>query len=73
MIKFNEPLYDNDEFECIKDALAGTDYTDKALNSLKEYFDRDNIYLTCNGSSAIEMAFTLMDLLKGSEVIITVI
>ncbi len=70
MIKFNEPLCDNDEFECIHDALSGADYTDKALNSLIEYFDRDNIFLTCNGSSAIEMAFALMDLPKGSEVIL---
>lgn len=56
MIKFNMPLYDNDEIACVKEALCGLDYIKATEKN--------------SGSSALDMAFACMDLPKGSEVII---
>jgi dTDP-4-amino-4,6-dideoxygalactose transaminase len=70
MIEFNKPFYNDEELECVKDALLNdTDYYALIKSDFSEYLDQKNIFFTCNGSSALEMLFVSMNFKEGEEVI----
>lgn len=66
---FKKPYYNEDEINCVKDALLyGTDYLSLAKSRLAEDYG-ENIFLTSSGSSAFDLLFCALGLEKDSEII----
>lgn len=71
MIKFNQTYYDKTHTQAVNDALLdGTDYLRRAREQLSQLLHNDHIFLSCNGSSAIDMGLFLLDLPRESEIIL---
>jgi dTDP-4-amino-4,6-dideoxygalactose transaminase len=69
-IEFNKPLYDKNEINYVEDALVNdTDYCTLVKTHLQTTLGQDKVYLTCNGSSALDLLFGTLSLPTGSEVI----
>jgi dTDP-4-amino-4,6-dideoxygalactose transaminase len=70
-IKFKETFYDKKEADAVNDALLnGTDYLSRAKEKLSGIYGNENIYLTANGSLALDTLLFACDFKKGSEVIL---
>ena len=70
-IKFKETFYDKNEAEAVSDALFnGTDYLSRAKGELCDIYETENIYLSANGSLALDILLFAYDFKKGGEVIL---
>lgn len=70
-IKFKETYYDEREIESVRDAMQnGTDYLGCAKEKLSKIYKTENIFLTANGSLALDVLLFAYDFPKGSEVIL---
>lgn len=76
MINLHEPFIQGKEKENVADAIdrnavsSNSYYTKCSSNYLGEYIDQPSVLLTPSCTSALEIAFMLLDLEKGDEVIL---
>lgn len=76
MIPFNKAYMTNEIYEYIKDAIdrnhiSGDGYYTKKVNDfIEKTFNTKKALLTTSGSSALDMAAILIDLMEGDEVIL---
>ncbi len=75
MIPFNKPSITEKEIACVTDAMKNSRlsgdgaYTKKVYEQMKERFGIDRMLLTTSGTASLEMAFLLIGLKPGDEVI----
>ncbi len=70
-IKFKETFYDTAEEAAVCDALKnGTDYLSCAKEKLSKLYGTESIFLTANGSLALDILLFTYDFPKGGEVIL---
>lgn len=70
-IRFKETFYDKAEEAAVSDVLKnGTDYLKNAKDKLSDIYGTESIFLTANGSLALDILLLAYDFPKGTEVIL---